>query len=156
MYGESFAQATRHARRELIDNGKAHNNVFQLRYIKSHIGRQCFIYESSSENVLEITAATRPGVSQKHLVDSSASSYKLSHKSCSRRVVKLFLPPHLSLFFTDVASVMLPKRDNLCSCIYSADADVIIRTETRLSSEVKNSDSFSSPERYNIYRCDTG
>lgn len=61
----------------------------------------------------------------------------------------------VSVVFTNIRSV-IRHRDNLCSVIDSCCADIVILTETWLSSRVKNSEIFCCEKRFNIYRCDRG
>lgn len=52
---EDFSPATRLARRKLIEFGKTKKCVFQLRYNKLFINRQCYMYNSSNDTILELS-----------------------------------------------------------------------------------------------------
>lgn len=51
---------------------------------------------------------------------------------------------------------MLRHRDDLCSAIDSSSADIVVLTETWLSSSVKNSEIFCCEKSFKVYRCDRG
>lgn len=48
---------------------------------------------------------------------------------------------NVSVFFTNIRSV-IKKRDELCSALDSASADIIVLTETWLSSKIRNDELF--------------
>ena len=48
---------------------------------------------------------------------------------------------NVSVFFTNIRSV-IKKRDELCSVLDSASADIIVLTETWLSSKIRNDELF--------------
>lgn len=122
--------------------------------------RNCILVgNASSTSNLQITLSKELlciGLVLREIVQSTlqCQSFPPSLDSVLRGAVELSsCSGSLSFMFTNIRSV-LPKRNNMCSCIDSTDADVIILTETWLSSKVKDSKIFSCPKRYNIYRCD--
>lgn len=59
----------------------------------------------------------------------------------------------LSVVFTNIRSV-LNKRDELQNFIESAQADVIVLTETWLNPDIEDNELFDSVASFNVYRCD--
>lgn len=59
----------------------------------------------------------------------------------------------LPVVFTNIRSV-LNKRDELQNFIESAQADVIVLTETWLNPDIEDNELFDSVASFNVYRCD--
>lgn len=60
---------------------------------------------------------------------------------------------NVSVLFTNIRSVV-PKKEDLCSIIDSSSADIVVLTETWLTSKIRNSEIFPCKKHFNIYRQD--